>query len=146
MALWKTETIQGLAQRHGKPGAQAVGTLEKDFVHRSTVIRAKPFRDSDRKSPVGRRVLAHLVVVEAIEPHWNKLVAIYVEWRRDALNVQVLDDVLAVRPTIEDDTAGGVPFLVLQNMLKIRHIKEPPSHSIRRMMLFLSRWIKVAST
>ena len=87
------------------------------------IVRAEPLEETGGQLAILSRTVSELMTRPVVLANRNGNVFIDVEWLDQALRKNVHDIVVGIGSIIEFRTESGLPFLCLQDMFRIRRVK-----------------------
>src|SRR5262249_15234730 len=113
-----------LCEFEGKSFSWPVRSANAGFVQMPVVVAAKPLKEAQDQATILCGAIRQLMSGPVVEATGNNHVFVDVERRNDALGKHVHDVVICIGTTVEFSAERSLPFLGLQNAVRIWSMKQ----------------------
>src|SRR6266576_1304195 len=103
---------------------RAIASAYAELVQSSIVVTPETLEKSYIQSTVLRSAIGELVPGPVVNTDWNVDVLVDVKGQREPLGKHINDVVVRVRAVVKISAKGGLPFLCLDNAVRIRSMED----------------------
>src|SRR2546422_4709739 len=103
---------------------RAIASAYAELVQSSIVVTPETLEKPYVQSTVLRSAIGELVPGPVVNTDWNVDVLVDVKGQREALSKHVNDVVVRIRPVVKISPKRGLPFLCLDNAVRIRSMED----------------------